>query len=705
MSLLSRILLMLRDLRARAQPPADFVPASALRATPQNDRFRQVFHASTDSIAIVRLDNDSFVEVNEGYEQLSGYTRAEVIGQAARAEAWVNPAQRSLVRATLLREGRVRDQAIQFRRRNGEVRDCVVNATLIALDRETPDHAVWITRDVTQEHAVNEQFIAAFRLTPDFMSISRLRDGQYVEVNQAFERIMGYRREEVIGHSALELGIWRDPDRRQVLSDLLGTSDVAHEFPIEVLTRNGVVRQALANCSVFEARGERYMIALLRDVTEAQRAEKALRDSETKLMALFNASPTAVVVSDPSQGYAVLNANETWERQFGYAVAECKGLNGAQLGIWDCAAARQLALNEVELTGQIQGMDAWMVRRDGQRLLCRITGRRIQVGGASLLIMAQDDVTEQRRIQQEIVDLNLRLEQRVGERTQQLQQANAELSATLATLHHAKDQLVHSEKLAALGALVAGVAHELNTPIGNGLTVATTMEHHVKAFSVLMDQRLKRSDLERFVNDTGQAAEILIRNLTRAGTLVSSFKQVAVDQTSSQRRQFNVREIVSEIVLTLNPTIRASGCDVATTVDDGLWLDSYPGPLGQALTNLINNAIIHGFGAGRKGRIDIVARGLGADLVEIAVRDHGKGINADDLRRIFDPFFTTRLGQGGSGLGLHIVHNIVTGLLGGQVAVTSQLGEGAAFTLHLPRRAPATAMAPDEFGAVPQSSS
>jgi len=811
--------------RFRQDPVPLPAHGDAARTAAGDERFRQVFHASNDSIAIVRLDNELFVEVNEGYERLSGYARTEVIGQSARADAWVNPEQRSQIWAALMRDGRVHDHAVQFRRRNGEIRDCIVNASLLALDGATPDHAVWITRDVTQEHAVHEQFIAAFRLTPDYMSISRLRDGQYVEVNEAFERIMGYRRDEVIGRTALQLGVWHDPSQRQVLSDLLRTSNALREFPIEIVTRAGVVRQALVNCSVFEARGERYMIALLRDITEAQRAEKALRDSETrfasmfelaplpmsytnaqtgfsstrwnqawlktfgypepqcqgrsgnelglwanpqdrtryiaaatedgsidelvvemvrfdgqrrwvavhgrmvsatqpallvttyvditdqrrlehalrdsetKLMAFFNASPTAIVVSDVGRGYAIVTANETWERQFGYAVADCVGLNGAQLGIWVSPTARQAALKEVESTGMIQGMDAWMVRRDGQRLLCRITGRRIEVGGASLLIMAQDDVTDQRRIRQEIVDLNLRLEQRVDERTQQLQQANAELSSTLATLHRAKDQLVHSEKLAALGALVAGIAHELNTPIGNGLTVATTMEHHVKTFANLMDQRLKRSDLEQFVNDTGLAAEILIRNLTRAGTLVSSFKQVAVDQTSSQRREFQLQEIVSEIVLTLNPTIRASGCDIATVVEDGLWLDSYPGPLGQALTNLINNAIIHGFGAGQKGRIEITARALRPERVEIAVRDHGKGIDTDNLRRIFDPFFTTRLGQGGSGLGLHIVHNIVTGLLGGQVEVDSQLGQGSVFTLRLPARAPAISLDADEFGA------
>jgi len=170
---------------------------------------------------------------------------------------------------------------------------------------------------------------------------------------------------------------------------------------------------------------------------------------------------------------------------------------------------------------------------------------------------------------------------------------------------------------------------------------------------------------------------------------------VAVDQTSSHRREFELFEVVSEIIITLNPAIRKSGCQVLPHIAHGLLLDSYPGPLGQVLTNLINNAMVHAFEAGQHGTIEITARALGmqdtqtAQHIEIIVRDNGRGIDPAHLKRIFDPFFTTRLGQGGSGLGLHIVHNIVTGALGGRVEVRSEPGKGAEFVLHLPVKAPA----------------
>jgi signal transduction histidine kinase len=188
--------------------------------------------------------------------------------------------------------------------------------------------------------------------------------------------------------------------------------------------------------------------------------------------------------------------------------------------------------------------------------------------------------------------------------------------------------------------------------------------------------------------DAQFATEVLVRNLMRAGDLVRSFKQVAVDRASSQRRQFNLQDIVSEIVITLSPVISRSGCEVQMNIASGLELDSYPGPLGQVLDNLINNAMAHAFVNGQRGLIEVHARDLNADEVQIEVRDNGVGIPADNLKRVFDPFFTTRLGQGGSGLGLHIVHNIVTEVLGGHVNVSSQPGAGTVFTLRLPLRAP-----------------
>ena len=528
-----------------------------------DDRFERAFHASPDWIVITRLSDGLIIDANKGFEMISGRRATDVMGHPmAKFNVWAHPEQRVSMVGELMRAGMVRDTLVQLRRLDGTLRDCMVNASLIALEGSAHSHAVWIARDVTDQNAVHEQFKAAFQLTPDFMSISRLSDGTYVEVNAAFEQVTGLTRENTLGRTSIELRIWHDPAARNALVQAFKTRGTLHEYFILINGRGGQVREALVNAATFEARGERYMIALLRDVTE------------------------------------------------------------------------------------------------------------------------------QRRVQEEIQGLNTELEARVTRRTADLELTNQELSRTLATLQTAKDQLVQSEKLAALGALVAGVAHELNTPIGNGLTVASSLQYRVQEFDALMTSGMKRSDLAVFISDTRQAADIMARNLARAGALVTSFKQVAVDQTSSQRRRFSLAVLVSEILLTLSPSIRKSGCTVSTEVAEEIDMDSYPGPLGQVLTNLVNNAILHGYRDRPCGPIAITAQCTDANQLRLEVSDSGHGILKTDLTHVFEPFFTTRMGQGGSGLGLHIVHNLVTSVLGGQITVQSETGQGAVFTLKLPRAAP-----------------
>lgn len=284
--------------------------------------------------------------------------------------------------------------------------------------------------------------------------------------------------------------------------------------------------------------------------------------------------------------------------------------------------------------------------------------------------------------------LNQKLEERVKQRTNELEQANSELTRTLNDLRQTQTELVQAEKLAALGRLVAGVAHELNTPIGNGLMAASTMSEESREFEQRLQQGIRRSDLESFIRDVVQAAEIASRNLERAAELVSSFKQVAVDQTSSQRREFNLRAVIDEILLTLRPTFKRTPYQVITDVPDNLNLDSYPGPLGQALTNLISNALQHGFSGRDHGTVSISAEKTDADWIIIRVSDDGRGIAPELLSKVFTPFVTTRLGQGGSGLGLHIVHSVVTRVLGGNVTLESEPDQGTTFILRIPPAAP-----------------
>lgn len=299
------------------------------------------------------------------------------------------------------------------------------------------------------------------------------------------------------------------------------------------------------------------------------------------------------------------------------------------------------------------------------------------------------DVTERRQAEialqaanQRYEQLNAELEARVVERTRQLESEIQERRAT-------EKVLARNERMAALGSLVAGVAHEINTPIGNALMVATTARQHIKDFeAALAAGPLSRSRLDAFVVSMRDSGAMLERNLHRAADLIHNFKQVAVDQTSDRRRSFDLATTLEEIRMTLEPLFKYLPYRLELAAEAGLTMDSYPGGLGQIVVNLVENALQHAFVGQADGCIRIGARSLADGQVEIRFVDDGVGIPPEILPRIFDPFFTTRLGQGGSGLGLSIVLNLAQRLLGGELTVDSEVGRGTAFTLTLPRQAP-----------------
>ncbi|MBQ5947052.1 two-component regulator propeller domain-containing protein [Massilia sp. ST3] len=261
-------------------------------------------------------------------------------------------------------------------------------------------------------------------------------------------------------------------------------------------------------------------------------------------------------------------------------------------------------------------------------------------------------------------------------------------------LKQTQAQLASHEKLASLGSLVAGVAHELNTPIGNSLLMASTLQEKTLAVATRFDQaQLKRSDLADYMAASTEASDLIVRSLHNAAELVSSFRQVSVDQASAQRRRFDLAQACHEIAATMMNTVRLAGHSLVVEVPSGIMMDGFPGPLGQAIINFVNNAMLHAFDA-PGGRMRLSAE-AGEGTVRIVFRDDGRGVAQEHLARIFDPFFTTRMGQGGTGLGLNIVYNIVTSLLGGTIRVESELGQGTAFVLDLPLRAPDARVAED----------
>lgn len=297
----------------------------------------------------------------------------------------------------------------------------------------------------------------------------------------------------------------------------------------------------------------------------------------------------------------------------------------------------------------------------------------------------------QQVISQRLLDNGQALERSYAElasRTEALSNTNITLEMTLHDLRAAQSQLVQSEKMASLGQLVAGVAHELNTPIGNALVTATVLESSARELqdSVAKGQ-LRKSTLSSYLERCVPMAELLSRSCTRAADLISSFKQVAVDQTSERRRAFNLRGLVVDNFAALRPSFRNTAWAIELDVPDHIECDSYPGPLGQVISNLAQNAAVHAFDGLAKGTLTVRAKLLD-EQVELVVEDDGKGMDSETQARIFEPFYTTRLGRGGSGLGMSIVLNIVNGIMGGKLHVDSEPGRGTRIVLVFPRVAP-----------------
>lgn len=277
------------------------------------------------------------------------------------------------------------------------------------------------------------------------------------------------------------------------------------------------------------------------------------------------------------------------------------------------------------------------------------------------------------RVMELTQDQTRQLEERVAQRT-------AELTHTIEDLNSTRDQLVQAEKMASLGAMVAGVSHELNTPIGITLTAASNFQSQASDVAQRVARgEFRRSDMTDFLEALQETSALIVRSAERAADLISSFKQVAVDRTSQRQREFAAGDLVNDIVASLKPSLGHRAITIEVQAAQTVVCNSLPGAVGQVLTNLIQNAILHAFDAQDSGHIQISLQAQGERVV-IEVMDNGKGMDEPTLRHAFDPFFTTKLGKGGSGLGLSVSYNIATAVLGGNLSAKSTLTKGT--TMH-----------------------
>lgn len=302
----------------------------------------------------------------------------------------------------------------------------------------------------------------------------------------------------------------------------------------------------------------------------------------------------------------------------------------------------------------------------------------------SMLKRIQQQIDKFEVAESEIKELNQSLEQKVVTRTQALRDSNQELLDALEQVHQYQSQVIQSEKMASLGQMVAGVAHEVNTPIGLGVTASTMLSDRIDEIQhELENKSLSAKKLDKFLAESKENTQIIYRNLSRAADLVSSFKQVAVDQTADNTRNVRLENFVNEVILSLHPTLKKFNHKVVVNCDKDLEIKTKPGPINQVLINMIMNSLLHAFDEEDDGvmTIDIWCSN---NNCHIKYHDNGKGIEEKIKQRIFDPFVTTKRGEGGSGLGLHLVYNLVTQALGGNIAVESELGKGATFNISFP---------------------
>jgi PAS domain S-box-containing protein len=416
----------------------------------------------------------------------------------------------------------------------------------------------------------------------------------------------------------------------------------------------------------------RLYVVTLRDTSERRRTEEEREHFLALLGAAQEATADGLMISDLVG--AIISTNRKFYQVFGLSADILAALPRTER-IRRVAAmtadpkAFEDRIWQVDKDRDLVAFD--MVRMADGRQLERYSAPFRVAGEIAGRVWSVRDITERERSRAELT--------RAKEAAEQ----------ALQDLRDAQRNLVEAEKMAALGQLVAGVAHEINTPVGITVTAASHIADEARSIRALVEKgEMRRSRFLDFLKVIGEASDLLLSNANRAAELIQGFKQVAVDQTSDERRRFDLAQYAHEVLVSLGPRLRKSPHALTSTFPPDIAMDGYPGALSQVLTNLILNALTHAFGPEDSGELRVEARALPDDRVELTVADNGHGMTPEVQAQVFEPFFTTRRGLGGSGLGLHIVYNLVTRTLGGRVRVDSAPGQGTTFTVTIPRIAP-----------------
>ncbi len=556
----------------------------------------------------------------------------------------------------------------------------VQQATKLKREKERSDSAL----------AHNEyKYQVLFEKSPDATLI--ISTERVLNCNPAAVKLFGFpSRSSLVGRSLGDLSEPKQLDdlpQREASRLLIEQVRINHYLHFEWLHRrhDGTLFPAEVSITTLPTEDGLFFYAVVRDISLRKAAEKALIDKNLLLHGLIDNTPALIWLKDRQDRFVMVN--RLFEETFHCKADELLGqtmVPGLPVG----QLTPLLASDPTILaSGQPRSSDEEIIL-EGQRrtFLCLKFPVGTAEGEFGGLCCVATEITERKRLERAMRDLNENLEHKVTSRTRELEQANHALQSSFERLQQATAQLVETEKMAALGELVAGVAHEINTPVGIGVTAASHLQERTSYFQSLYEKdELTRDDFETYLNLCRESSQIILSNLQRAAEQVNSFKRIAVDQSTEDLREFNFRDYLNEILLSLQPQYRRAKHALTVNCPGDIVLRSYPGAFYQIFSNLIQNSLLHGFEHTDAGRITIEVKAANGKLY-IDYNDNGKGIKPEFRPRIFTPFFTTKRGHGGSGLGMHITYNLVTRTLGGTIHCHSQPGYGTTFVIAVPLR-------------------
>ncbi|SNY26442.1 PAS domain S-box-containing protein [Orenia metallireducens] len=647
-----------------------------------------ILQSTMDAFWIMNIDGE-ILESNKVSVEMFGYSLDELMEMnISDLDIIKSKAELKEQLEAIKKTGRDRFET-KCRLKDGSIKEFEISITFVDCLKE-PIFNVF-ARDITERKEKQRELESAYRGNQEVLDELRKHHsrtnvilqtsmdafwimnikGDILDTNEAFVDLFGYTLLEIVD---MDLNI-RDLDFSKTQEEVKEQLDYIKlrgrdRFETKYRLKNGELRDLEVSITFIDCIDgsicleEPIFNVFARDITERKRKqrelEKAYRDNKefidelrkqnNRINTILQTSMDAFWVMNTEGD--ILETNEAYMNLFGYSLLETVNMNISDLDISRDKKELKEQLEEIKKKGKDRFESKYRLKNGEVRDL-EISVTFVDSLDEPIFEVFGRDITERKLRDEE--------------------------------LRRAQKHLMQSEKMAALGRLVAGVAHEINTPVGIGVTAVSHLAEKIKKFAKLYKEgNMKRSDLERFLKLAWESAEMTLKNLNNASELINNFKLVAADQTNNKKRRFNVKEYLDDIIISLKPKLSKTKHKVIIDCNEELEIDNYPGAISRIITNLVMNSLIHGFEEKDKGEIKIEVLEEN-ELIELRYSDNGVGFPKENINKIFEPFFTTKRGQGGTGLGLNLIYNIVNNILKGDIECKSTIGEGITFIIKFPK--------------------